>query len=42
MHSLLTSNRKGWKGINDEDQVKMVNVQVSIHARDEENYRSTG
>ena len=41
-NSSLTSNRKGWKGSNEEDQIKMVAVQVSVHARDEESLGSTG
>ena len=44
-NSSLASNRKGWKGINDEDQIKMVDVQVSVHsvhARDEESLGSSG
>ena len=44
-NSSLTSNRKAWKGINDEDQIKMVDVQVSVHsvhARDGEGLGSAG
>ena len=40
--SSLTSNWKGCKGINDEDQIKMVAVQVSVHAKDEESLGRTG
>ena len=41
-NSSLTSNWRGWKGINDEDQINIVAVQVSVHARDEESLGSTG
>ena len=44
-NSSLASNRKVWKGINDEEQIKMVDVQVSVHsvhARDGESLGSTG
>ena len=41
-NSSLTSNQKGWRGINDENQIKMVAVHISIHARDEESLGSTG